>query len=137
MNYISDTVAITGLLEPDTYAAGDYLALHGDAGSGTIDYDLPLGPIRLPYEAFGAVRGWGSLSWGRFPWGHGFYRPELTYAAQTPGLYQFAMQGYDRIGNLNEGTPAVASTYIDLVPVAPLAGPAVTAYDGSTLTLSL
>ena len=123
------------------YAEGDYTVLHGNGGSGDIDWDSPLNnnvyplfPFRagnfgwgnapwgyFPWGHLYSMRtlGWGHAPWGHFPWGHGAVVITVVYRVDDCGAYKFAFACYDPLGNLHEGTPEEVTLHIHIAPAAP------------------
>ena len=126
---------------PVGYQDGDYARLHGNGGSGDINWNNPVaedvfdlfpdgaGIYGWGYAPWGHFRwgrahcqraaGWGYLPWGRFPWGHGTAVITATYQADGCGQYKFGFACYDQLGNLHEGTPEEAIVHIHIAPSAP------------------
>ena len=56
---------------PKGYNPGDYAQLHGNGGSGSVDWNNPL--TDTVYDLFpngAGIYGWGHAPWGHFRWGH-------------------------------------------------------------------
>lgn len=126
---------------PAGYQAGDYARLHGNSGSGDINWYTPLtddyfalfpggggifGWGRAPWgrHPWGRcislrVSGWGRLPWGRHPWGHGTGVINTVQNVIVCGDYKYAFACYDQLGNLHEGTPEEAEAYVHIAPPAP------------------
>lgn len=143
---------------PAGYAEGDYAQLHGNGGSGAIDWDTPVTPA--VYDIFpnaagifgwglapwGHSRwghghsmrtpGWGHLPWGRHPWGHGTTVIEIAYQVDYCGDYKFALACYDQAGNVHVGDPAEVLLLIHVPPPVP-AGLKKNAYNKTTGILTL
>ena len=140
------------------YLPGDYARLHGNSGSGDINWDTPL--INNIFELFprGAgiygfglapwghflwghafsmrTLGWGHLPWGKFPWGYGTIVIKAIYIATDCGAYKFAFACYDALGNLHEGTPDEVTVHVHIAPPAPT-GLKKVSYDKGTDVLVL
>jgi len=143
---------------PAGYCDTDYAQLHGNGGSGSIDWDTPLN--RRDYELFpgGAgiygwglapwghfrwghghsmlTAGWGHQPWGRFPWGHGTGIIEAQETVHYCGDYKFAFVCYDNAGNVHSGSPEELDVPIHIAPPVP-GGLAKTSYDKATGVLIL
>lgn len=126
---------------PAGYQPGDYAHLHGNGGSGVIDWDTPInntiyqlfpdgagiyGWGRAPWGHFPWGRGfsmrtagWGHLPWGRFPWGHGTAIIQAQVQVETCGDYKFGFAVYDKLGNEHEGTPDEEEIEVHISPPAP------------------
>ena len=126
---------------PVGYEESDYAYLHGNGGSGNIDWNNPLleyifelfpngaGIYGWGYAPWGHFRwgrahsqraaGWGHLPWGKFPWGHGTTVITATYQVNSCGQYKFGFACYDRLGNLHEGTPEEVTVHIHIAPPVP------------------
>ncbi|MHC4498039.1 MAG: hypothetical protein ACYS21_02870 [Planctomycetota bacterium] len=126
---------------PVGYQAGDYARLHGNGGSGSIDWNNPLsseifelfprgigicGWGRAPWGHFRWGRahsmrtlGWGHLPWGRFPWGRGTAWIKAQHKVETCGEYKFGFASYDKAGNPHQGTPDEVTVHVHIAPAAP------------------
>lgn len=126
---------------PIGYESGDYAKLHGNGGSGDIDWENPLsnatydlfpnvvGIYGFGYAPWGHFRwgkahsmrcpGWGNLPWGHFPWGHGTALVSALYKIDYCGDYKFGFACYDQAGNLHEGTPQEITVVVHIGPPAP------------------
>ncbi len=126
---------------PAGYSPGDYARLHGNGGSGSIDWNSPLD--NRDYELFPngeGIYGWGlapwgrfrwgrahamgmsgfgRLPWGRFPWGHGSGVIEARHTVDLCGDYKFALTCYSRAGNIHEGAPQEIDISIHIAPPTP------------------
>lgn len=142
---------------PAGYRPGDYARLHGDGGSGEIDWDAPLdnfdsqlfadgGICGFGLAPFGRHRfgrahsdsssGFGRLPFGRYPFGHGTsvlcFRAEVDYC----GDYLFALACYDEAGNVHSGSPEELEVPVHIAPPAPT-GLVKSSYDKTTDVLIL
>ena len=112
---------------PIGHEAGDYAFLHGNGGSGDIDWDSPLiaqkfdlfpdgsgiygwghapwGHFRWGHCHSKRTAGWGHLPWGHFPWGHGTAVIIAQIQVESCGEYKFGFTCYDKCGNVHQGTP--------------------------------
>lgn len=128
---------------PVGYSSGDYARLHGNGGSGSIDWYTPLN--NRSYELFdngGGIYGWGYapwgrfrwghahsmltpgfgyLPWGRFPWGHGTDVIEARHTVDYCGDYKFGLACYNAAGNCHVGAPQELECTIHLAPPIPTA----------------
>jgi hypothetical protein len=126
---------------PVDYNEGDYARLHGNGGSGNIDWNNPLsnaiyelflnavgiygwgyapwGDFRWGYAHSLRTTGWGDLPWGQFPWGHGSALIKATDEVNSCGEYKFGFACYDSLGNLHEGSPQEVTVEIHIAPSAP------------------
>ena len=143
---------------PVGHIPGDYARLHGNGGSGSIDwnnpatnevFDLfpngagiygwghaPWGHFRWGHGHSMRTLGWGHLPWGHFPWGHGSAMIKATYEAAGCGEYKFGFACYDKAGNLHEGTPEQTTVHVHIAPDAPT-GLKKNSYDKGTDVLIL
>ncbi len=143
---------------PVGHQAGDYAQLHGNGGSGNIDWVTPLNNKlyslfpegagiygwglapwgHFPWGRAFSMRtaGWGHLPWGRFPWGHGTAIITATHRVEYCGNYKFGFACYDKLGNPHEGSPEEAEIEVHISPPAP-AGLKKNAYDKDTDVLVL
>jgi len=123
------------------YADGDYVVLHGNGGSGEIDWETPLsthqydlfpdgaGIYGFGLAPFGRHRfgraqsrsspGFGRLPFGRHPFGLGTSVITITHKVDYCGDYKFALACYDAAGNLHEGSPVELDVPIHIAPPAP------------------
>lgn len=126
---------------PVGYSLGDYAMLHGNGGSGDIDWNTPLsgekfelfpnaaGIFGWGHTPWGHSRwgrahsmrtpGWGHLPWGHSPWGHGTSVITARYEAMSCGDYKFGFACYDKLGNLHEGTAEEVTVPVHIAPPAP------------------
>jgi len=126
---------------PVGYDRGDYAKLHGNGGSGDIDWNNPIsnevfdlfprgaginGWGHAPWGRFRWGRahsmrcqGWGHLAWGRFPWGHGTAVIAAIHKVNSCGAYEFGFACYDQAGNVHEGTPEDVTVNVHIAPPAP------------------
>jgi len=134
-------VITVDFLVPIGYEPGDYARLHGNGGSGSIDWDTPLtnqvfnlfprgagiyGWGEAPWGRFRwgcahsmRVAGFGRLPWGRFPWGHGTAWIIAKVKVDTCGQYKFGFKCYDTAGNAHQGTPDEVTVDVHIAPPAP------------------
>jgi len=123
------------------YNLGDYVQLHGNGGSGSVDWDTPLTEKQYNLFPNGAGRfgwghfpwghapwghgqslrtaGWGHLPWGHFPWGHGATIIEASTIVTGCGSYIFGFKGYDQAGNAHTGTPDEITVPVHIAPAQP------------------
>jgi len=126
---------------PVGYQRGDYARLHGNGGSGDIDWNTPVskevfdlfprgagiyGWGHAPWSRFrwGCAHsmrtgGWGHLPWGRFPWGHGTAVIAALHKVDSCGVYKYGFACYDPAGNLHEGAPQEITVVVHIAPPAP------------------
>ena len=126
---------------PLGYMPGDYAMLHGNSGSGSIDWNTPVTPRR--YELyprgtglygfgrapFGRHRfgrshasgtpGFGRLPFGRHPFGHGTTVIEASELLTECGTYNYGFACYDEIGNVHSGTPDEVTLEVHTEPEQP------------------
>ncbi len=143
---------------PVGYTSGDYTYLHGNDGSGSIDYDTALNNAKFQLFPRGGgiygwghapwgkspwgkaysvrVNGWGHLPWGKTPWGRGTALIAAAYRVTECGEYKFAFNCYDSLGNLHAGTPEEITAYVHIAPPAPT-GLTKNSYDKATDVLIL
>lgn len=143
---------------PVGHQAGDYARLHGNGGSGDIEWGSPIdngiyllfpdgagifGYGLAPWGHFPWGRafsmrtsGWGHLPWGHFPWGHGTAIITATVKVNTCGDYKFGFKCYDKLGNLHEGSPEEAEITVHTAPLRPT-GLKKNSYDKDTDVLIL
>jgi len=149
------TIAFT---VPMDHLPGDYAKLHGNGGSGAVDWDNPLkaGTLDLfpngsgiygyglaPYGLHGygyphAMRtpGCGEMPYGHHPYGYGATIITTNVDVATCGEYIFAFACYDAAGNLHDGTPDEESASVHIAPPAP-GGLIMDSYDPDTDILVL
>lgn len=155
---MSSALITIDFVVPAGYAEGDYALLHGNGGSGDVDWDTELSAEQLSLFPGGAgvfgwgfapwghfrwghghsmgCAGWGHLPWGKFPWGHGTGVVETTYEASECGDYKFGLACYDSLGNAHEGTPEEVTVAVHVAPDSPV-GLAKNSYDIDTDVLVL
>jgi len=126
---------------PVGHIEDDYARLHGNGGSGDIDWNTPLNNKLYPLFPDGAgiygwglapwghfcwghahsmrTDGWGHLPWGHFPWGHGTAIIQATHQVEFCGNYKFGFACYDKLSNLHEGTPEEADIEVHIAPPKP------------------
>jgi len=126
---------------PVGHQEGDYAILHGNGGSGDIDWDTPLSNEAFELFPRGAgLHGWGYMPWGYFPWGYGYSTGPLgwgylpwgyfpwgygcnvivtTVTVEGCGEYKFGFACYDKFGNVHEGSPEEETVVIHIAPAAP------------------
>ena len=123
---------------PLGYQDGDYARLHGNGGSGAIDWETPLteevfdlfpagagiyGFGHAPWGHFpwgGALSmrtpGFGHLPWGHFPWGKGTAVISAQAEVNSCGAYKFGFACYDKHGHPHEGTPEEVTVNVHIAP---------------------
>jgi len=138
---VSAVITIESVV-PVGYEDGDYARLHGNGGSGNIDWNNPLtedifelfpkgaGVYGFGCAPWGSFRwgnvhslrsnGWGYLSWGHFPWGHGTAVIQATNQVESCGEYKFGFACYDKLGNLHNGSPGEVTAHVHIPPPAPI-----------------
>jgi len=126
---------------PVGHLPGDYAMLHGNGGSGAIDWNTPIsnqifdlfpkgagiygyghapwGHFRWGHAHSMGTAGYGHLPWGHFPWGHGTAVITAQYRATECGAYKFGFKCYDKLGNAHEGTPDEVTVDVHVAPPAP------------------
>jgi len=126
---------------PAGHQKGDYARLHGNGGSGDIDWDGPVsgmiyrlfpngaGIFGWGHAPWGRFRwghahsmrcsGWGHAPWGHYPWGHGSALITARYKVDYCGDYKFGFGCYDAAGNLHEGSPEEVTVNVHIAPPAP------------------
>jgi hypothetical protein len=126
---------------PAGFAPCDYVKLHGNNGSGAIDWDTPLidQPIELfpdgiGYYGFGLtpfgqtpfgegdasrLPGFGQSPFGKTPFGLGSVKISATWQVYTCGSYKFGFASYDKAGNKHSGSPEEITVVVHLAPPAP------------------
>jgi hypothetical protein len=109
------------------YVEGDYAMLHGNGGSGDIDWETPLsqqrydlfpnrggifgfghapfGHFRFGHAHSMRTRGFGHLPFGHFPFGHGAVQISAEHKVTCCGGYKFGFACYDAAGNQHTGRP--------------------------------
>jgi len=129
MDYLDGTITIIATVDPDDYFLGDterdsdYLQLHGDGQSGSVDWDSPVSVIKYPINQLPVSGDNRALT--------------VRYAVATPGLWSFAVGAYDDIGNIHSGgVPAEVEVFKTLTPVTPFA-PELVSYDSDNNILTL
>ena len=143
---------------PAGYAPGDYARLHGNSGSGSIDWDTALteeifdlfpggaGLYGFGHVPFGHHRsghgqsvrssGFGHGPFGHYPYGHGAVVIEASIAIISCGAYKFGFKGYDAAGNAHVGEPEEIDVPVHIAP-APPTGLKFNAYNKTTDVLTL
>lgn len=123
------------------YSPGDYARLHGNSGSGAVDWNTPLlsesfdlfpgglgifgcgfgpcGHTRCGRAYSNSPNGLGHVPCGKGPAGLGANVIEASIQADECGDYKFAFAAYDAAGNLHEGTPEEITAYVHIAPAAP------------------
>jgi len=126
---------------PVGYQEGDYAKLHGNSGSGAIDWDNPLsnkiyllfpdgagiygwGLAPWGHHSWGhcfsmRTAGWGRLPWGHHSWGHGAVIVMAIDMIESCGAYKYGFACYDKLGNLHEGAPEEAEVEVHIAPPQP------------------
>ena len=126
---------------PVGHEAGDYAHLHGNGGSGSIDWNTsatadrhelfphgagiygfgrsPWGRSRFGRAHSMRAAGWGHLPFGRSPWGLGTAVVTALYRADSCGEYKFGFKCYDSLGNLHTGSPDDITVQLHSAPQAP------------------
>ena len=126
---------------PTGYMPGDRARLHGNAGSGQIDWENPLtgryldlfpnaaGLFGFGRAAFGmhrfgegfasGVPGFGRLPFGRHPFGHGTAVIEAHDTATACGMYKYGLACYDDAGNVHVGSPEEVTVEVHMAPPPP------------------
>jgi hypothetical protein len=129
------------LAVPLGHRPGDYARLHGNGGSGGIDYDVPIdnryydlfpngaglygfGHAPFGHHRFGhaytkLTNGFGHLPFGHFPFGHNTGKVAASVHVDYCGFYKFTLVCYDQYDNLNTGTPQEVSVNIHTKPPSP------------------
>ena len=155
---MSSALITTSFVVPAGYAEGDYALLHGNAGSGDVDWDKPLSSEQLSLFPNGAgiygfgrapfgrhrfgrghsmnCQGFGHIPFGKGPFGHGTGIVEAEYEADQCGDYLFGLACYDSLGNAHEGTPEETEVEVHVAPDAPT-GLVKNSYDKDTDVLVL
>jgi len=83
------------------YAPGDYAQLHGNGGSGDIDWNTPVN--NKIYELF--------------PNGAVVIKAQVQ--VDVCGAYKFGFAVYDKLGNAHQGTPDEVTVDVHIAPPAP------------------
>lgn len=126
---------------PVGYQSGDYAMLHGNNGSGDINWETPLSSEKLdlfpngggifgyghaPYGHFRyghahsmRVSGFGHLPYGHFPYGHGTAVIEAKHEVDSCGQYKYGLACYDEYDNRHEGSPEEITVTVHIAPAAP------------------
>ncbi len=126
---------------PAGYQPGDYAMLHGNGGSGDIDWETPLTARRYPLYpngtgylgfglapfgnfAFGSGHSSGSVGFGLVPFGNGpFGRAtaviEATQLVTECGDYKYGFACYDKAGNVHVGEPEEVTVEVHTAPPKP------------------
>ena len=126
---------------PAGYREGDYARLHGNGGSGSIDWENPLnetiydlfpsrsgiygfghapwGHFRFGYAHSMRTLGFGHLPWGHFPWGHGSAVIHAEHQVDVCGEWKFGFACYDAAGNQHTGSPQEVDVSVHIAPPAP------------------
>ena len=126
---------------PIGYREGDYAQLHGNGGSGAIDWETPLtesvyqlfpdgagiygfgeAPFgRHPFGFAYAMRtaGFGRAPFGRHPFGYGATVIHITSEVRLCGAYKFGLACYDAAGNVHTGSPQELEVPVHIAPPAP------------------
>lgn len=145
-------------LVADRFDPGDYAMLHGNGGSGDVDYNTPLTDQKIPLFPNGAgvygfgrapfgsfpsgrafvtgVPGFGLCPFGLFPFGQGAATIFTKVTVTECGAYKFAFGCYDKLGNIHAGTPQEVTANVHLQPDPPT-GLKKKSYDKSTDILTL
>jgi len=143
---------------PVGYDPDDYARLHGNGGSGSIDWNNPVsaetfglfprgnglygfghapwGHFRFGHGHDMRTAGFGHLPWGYFPFGHGTAIIKARQLLAACGDYKFGFACYDKAGNLHTGTPDETTLNIHVAPAAPT-GLTKSSYDKDTDVLVL
>jgi len=140
------------------YRLGDYARLHGNSGSGEIDWDTPItgdkidifpdgagiyGYGHYPYghNPYGHAAALGVAGYGHYPYGHNPYGyGAVSITSKVPvtrcGDYKFGFKVYDAAGNAHTGTPGEVTAVVHIAPPAPR-GLKLNSYDPDTDILTL
>lgn len=144
---------------PVGYQQGDYAQLHGNGGSGDIDWNNPLddnnyelfprgaGIFGFGHAPFGHFRfgkghsmraaGFGHLPFGHFPFGYGTAAIEAANEVDSCGVdYKYSLACYDSLGNLHVGSPEEETVTVHIAPLAPT-GLVINSYNKDTDVLTL
>jgi len=123
------------------YQPGDWARLHGNGGSGAIDWNTPLSSRVWPLFPEGAgIYGFGHAPFGHHRFGHGVSKRTggfghspfgcgpfgygcvvltATVAVAACGAYKFGFKIYDAAGNDQAGTPDEIEVIVHIAPPAP------------------
>lgn len=123
------------------YMPGDWAQLHGNSGSGSIDWEAPVtkqrfdlfpngaGIMGFGHAPFGrhpfgrswstGVPGFGHLPFGRHPFGHGTAVIEATRLITECGAYRYGFACYDPAGNVHVGSPEEITVEVHTPPPKP------------------
>lgn len=137
---MSAIITIQFTVGPD-YRPGDYAHLHGNSGSGAIDWETPLTREVLdlfpdgaglagyghapyghyPYGHASAMDtpGYGHCPYGHYPFGHGAVTIEANIEVASCGSYIFGFAVYDTAGNAHSGTPEETTVEVHTAGAAP------------------
>ena len=123
------------------FLPGDYVKLHGNSGSGDINWDTPLidspldlfpdgagvygfgcvpfgnTPFGRPYSV--GVAGWGRLPFGKTPFGYGAVKVSVLWPIYECGDYKFGFASYNAAGNKCAGSPEEILVSAHITPPAP------------------
>ncbi len=124
------------------YIRGDYAHLHGNSGSGAVNWNAALdnaiyklfagggglmgfgcgsfGHHRFGYSDDSRSIGFGHLPFGRYPFGHGSAVIRATDRVDYCGAYIYGLAAYDECGNIHEGDPDEVTIYVHIPPPAPV-----------------
>ena len=124
------------------YRIGDYCQLHGDDGSGTIDWDTPLDDSKFElFKDDGGYHGWYNMPWYKFPWYHGqsrdcqgwYHMPwcyfpwyhgtsviEMEALIEICGTFKFGLKAFDKLGNEHVGQAGQAEIEVHIAPATPV-----------------
>jgi len=138
---MSSAVAAIKFVVPAGYAEGDYAILHGNGGSGDVDWDNPLSQAeyalfpngaglygfgRAPFghHRFGRghsmrCAGFGHVPFGKGPFGHGTGIVDAVSEVSECGTYKYGLACYDSLGNAHEGVPEETELEVHIAPDAP------------------
>jgi len=122
-------------------AVGDYVQLHGNSGSGAIDWETPLTDHqfdlfpdgagyygyghtpygRTPYGRGQSIRtpGYGHLPCGHHPYGHGAVVITASTIVTMCGSYIFGFAAFDSAGNAHAGAPGEVTVAVHIAPPPP------------------
>ena len=118
---MSAIITIQFTVGPD-YRPGDYAHLHGNSGSGAIDWNTPLNNEVFDLFPDGAgLAGYGHAPYGHYPYGHGAVTIEADVEVASCGSYIFGFACYDAAGNAHSGTPEETTVEVHTAPAAPTA----------------
>ena len=155
---MSKALVTISFVVPAGYAPGDYARLHGNGGSGDVDWETPLSETQydlFPDGAglygfgnapFGGHRfgrghamrcaGFGHIPFGKGPFGHGTGIVDAACEVTECGDYKFGLACYDELGNAHSGSPEETEVEIHITPDSP-AGLTKNSYDKDTDVLVL